>query len=161
MPGAEFFTAIGVFLVKLLEFQWSVLQSGRKTNSVLWLALLPARDWPFRNSAWNWAEFQILTNRLTDTTTWKFMLRLLVWRSVVLLGWTEIKLWALKNGSKYIQTFLILRQRPPKSYKLFKFFMISVILFEMGNYSDFHLSFFQITGTWRDFTVVTKLIKTF
>ena len=35
MPGAEFFIAIGVFLVKLLEFQWSVLQIGRKTNSVL------------------------------------------------------------------------------------------------------------------------------
>ena len=34
-----------------------------------------------------------------------------------------------------------------KSYKLFNFFMFSVILFEMGNYSDFHLSFFQITGT--------------
>ena len=39
--------------------------------------------------------------------------------------------------------------------------MISVILFKMGKHSDFHLSFFQIVGAWRDFTVVTKLIKNF
>ena len=32
-------------------------------------------------------------------------------------------LWTLKCGSKSIQTSLILRQRPPKSYKLSKFFM--------------------------------------
>ena len=38
--------------------------------------------------------------------------------------------------------------------------MISVILFKMGKHSDFHLSFFQI-GAWRDFTVVTKLMKNF
>ena len=41
---------------------------------------------------------------------------------------------------------LILRQRPPKPYKLLKIFMISVILFKMGKHSDFHLSFFQIVG---------------
>ena len=39
--------------------------------------------------------------------------------------------------------------------------MISVILFEMGKHSDFHLSFFQIVGAWRDFTIVTKLMKKF
>ena len=39
--------------------------------------------------------------------------------------------------------------------------MISVILFKMGKHGDFHLSFFQIVGAWRDFTVVTKLIKNF
>ena len=55
----------------------------------------------------------------------------------------------------------MLRQRPPKPYKLLKFFMISVILFKMGKHSDFHLSFFQIVGAWRDFTVVTKLMKNF
>ena len=41
----------------------------------------------------------------------------------MLLGWTETKLWTLKYGSKYIQTSLILRQRPPKPYKLLKFFI--------------------------------------
>ena len=39
--------------------------------------------------------------------------------------------------------------------------MISVTLFKMGKHSDFHLSFFQIVGAWRDFTVVTKLMKNF
>ena len=55
-------------------------------------------------------------------------------------------LWTLKCGSKSIQTPLILRQRPPKSYKLLKYFMISVILFKMNKHSDFHLIFFQIDG---------------
>ena len=45
-----------------------------------------------------------------------------------------------------IQTSLILRQRPPKSHKLLKYFMISVILFKMSKHSDFHLIFFQIEG---------------
>ena len=49
-------------------------------------------------------------------------------------------------GSKSIQTSLILRQHSPKSYKLLKFFMISVILFKMSKHSDFHLIFFQIEG---------------
>ena len=75
------------------------------------------------------------------------------------LGWTETKLWTLKYASKSIQTSLILRQRPPKPYKLLKFFMISAILFKIGKHSDFHLSFFQIVGVWRDFTVVTKRMK--
>ena len=50
------------------------------------------------------------------------MSRLIIWPRVMLLGWTETKLWALKHGSKSIQTSLILRQRPPKPYKLLKFF---------------------------------------
>ena len=79
----------------------------------------------------------------------------------MLLGWTETKLWTLKYGSKSIQTSLILGQRPPKSYKLLKIFMISVILFKLSKHSDFHLIFFQIEGAWQDFTVVTKLIKNF
>ena len=33
------------------------------------------------------------------------------------------KLWTLKYGSKSIQTSLILRKRPPKPYKLLKFFI--------------------------------------
>ena len=41
---------------------------------------------------------------------------------------------------------LILRQRPPKPYKLLKFFMISVILFKIAKQSDFHISFFQTVG---------------
>ena len=49
----------------------------------------------------------------------------------------------------------------PESYKLLDFFMISVVLFKMGKHSDLHLSFFQMVGAWRDFTVVTKLIKNF
>ena len=89
------------------------------------------------------------------------MLRLVIWPSMTLLGWTETKLWTLKYGSKSIQTSLILRQRPPKSYKLLKYFMISVILFKMSKHRDFHLIFFQLEGTWQDFTVVTKLIKHF
>ena len=65
------------------------------------------------------------------------------------------------SGSKSIQTSLILRQRPPKSYKLLKYFMISLILFKLSKHSDFHLIFFQIEGAWQDFTVVTKLMKNF
>ena len=34
--------------------------------------------------------------------------------------------------------------------------MISVALFKMSKHSDFHLSFFQIVGAWRDFTVSQK-----
>ena len=89
------------------------------------------------------------------------MLRLVIWPSMMLLGWTDTKLWTLKCGSKSIQMSLILRQRPPKSYKLLKFFMISVILVKISKHSDFHLIFFQIEGAWQDFTVVTKLIKNF
>ena len=47
---------------------------------------------------------------------------------------------------KILQTSLILRQRPPKSYKLLNYFMISVILFKMSKHSDFHLIFFHIEG---------------
>ena len=50
---------------------------------------------------------------------------------------------------------------PKTICKLLKFFIISVILFKMGKHSDFYLSFFQIVGAWRDFTVVTKLMKNF
>ena len=89
------------------------------------------------------------------------MLRLDIWPSMTLLGWTETKLWTLKYGSKSIQTSLILRQRPLKSYKLLKYSMTSVILFEMSKHSDFHLIFFQIEGAWQNFTDVTKLIKNF
>ena len=89
------------------------------------------------------------------------MLRLVIWLSMTLLGWTETKLWTLKYGSKSVQTSSILRQRTPKSYKLLKYFMISVILFKMSKRSDFHLIFFQIEDAWQDFTVVTKLIKNF
>ena len=39
--------------------------------------------------------------------------------------------------------------------------MISVIVFKMGKHSDVHVSFIQIEVTWRDFTVVTKLMKNF
>ena len=39
--------------------------------------------------------------------------------------------------------------------------MISLVLFKMDKQSDFHLSFFQIVGAWRDLTVVTKLMKNF
>ena len=42
---------------------------------------------------------------------------------MIFLGWTETKLWTLKHGSKSIQTSLILRQRPPKPYKLLEFFV--------------------------------------
>ena len=55
----------------------------------------------------------------------------------------------------------MLRQRPPKPYKLLNFFMISVILLKWVNVRDFHLSFFQMVAEWRDFTVVTKLTKNF
>ena len=51
------------------------------------------------------------------------MLRLVIWPSMMLLGWTETKLWTLKYDSKSIQTSLILRKRPPKPYKLLKFFI--------------------------------------
>ena len=51
------------------------------------------------------------------------MLRLVIWPSTMLLGWTETKLLTLKYGSKSIQTSLILRKRPPKPYKLLNFFI--------------------------------------
>ena len=51
------------------------------------------------------------------------MSRLIIWKSMMLLGWTETKLWSLKRGSKSTQTPLIFRQRPPKPYKLLKFFI--------------------------------------
>ena len=52
------------------------------------------------------------------------MLRLVVWPSIMLLGWTETELWTLKYGSESIQTSrLILRQRPPKPHKLLKLFI--------------------------------------
>ena len=89
------------------------------------------------------------------------MLRLVIWPSMMLLGWTDTKLWTLKCGSKSIQTSLILRRRPPKSYKLLRFFMISVILFKLSKHSAFHLIFFQIEGAWQDLTVATKLINNF
>ena len=89
------------------------------------------------------------------------MLRLVIWPSLMILGLTLTKLWTLKYGSKSIQTSLILRQRPPKPYKLLKNFMISAIVFKMGKHSDFHLSLFQIEVAWRDFTVVTNLMKNF
>ena len=41
----------------------------------------------------------------------------------MLLGWLETKLWTVKYGSKSIQTSLISRKRPPKPYKLLKFFI--------------------------------------
>ena len=88
------------------------------------------------------------------------MLRLVIWPSMTLLGWTKTKLWTLKDGSKSIQTSLIFRRRPPKSYKLLKYFKISLTLFKMSKHSDFHL-IFQIEGAWQDFTVVTKLRKNF
>ena len=51
------------------------------------------------------------------------MSRLIIWPSMMLLGRTETRLWTLKHGSKSIQTSLILRRRPPKPYKLLKFFI--------------------------------------
>ena len=86
-------------------------------------AMYPPPNWQFRNSFGNLGEFQVLTTRLTDTTTWKIMLRLVIWPSMMLLGWAETKLWTLKYSSKSIQTSPILRQRPPKPYKLFKFLL--------------------------------------
>ena len=50
---------------------------------------------------------------------------------------------------KISQTSLILRQHPPKSYKVLKYFMISVILFKMSKHSDFHLIFFQTEGAFK------------
>ena len=48
-----------------------------------------------------------------------------------------------------------------KSYKLLKYFMISVILCKMSKHSAFHLIFFQIEGACQDFAFVTKQIKNF
>ena len=64
------------------------------------------------------------------------MLRLVIWPSMILLGWTETTLWALKYDP-----------------------MIAVIPFKIGKLCDFYLSFFQIEGAWRDFTIDIKLIK--
>ena len=53
---------------------------------------------------------------------WHHHLKNHIWPNMMLLGWTETKLWILKYGSKSIQTSLILRQLHPKPYKLLKFF---------------------------------------
>ena len=66
------------------------------------------------------------------------MLRLVIWSSMMLLGWTETKLWTLKYGSKSIQTSLILRQHPPKPYKLLKFF-ISFVATVKSCHAPFYL----------------------
>ena len=66
------------------------------------------------------------------------MFRLVIWPSMMLLGWTETTLWALKYDS-----------------------MISVIIFKIGKLCVFYLSFFQIEGAGRDFTIVIKLIEKF
>ena len=47
----------------------------------------------------------------------------------------------------------------PKILSTLNFLTTSVILFKMGKHSDFHLSFFQVVSAWRNFAVVTKLIK--
>ena len=52
----------------------------------------------------------------------------------------------LEHGSKSIQTSLMLRQRPPKPYKLLNFFMISVIHLKWVIVLDLHLSFFQMVA---------------
>ena len=65
--------------------------------------------------------------------------------------WTETKLWTLKHGSKSIQTSLILRQRPPKPYKLLKFFISFVttvksrhaLLFERSWDENHYVCLFQ------------------
>ena len=36
-----------------------------------------------------------------------------------------------------------------------------MMLFKMGKHSNFYLSFFQIVCAWRDFMVVTKMIRNF
>ena len=41
----------------------------------------------------------------------------------------------LETWFKIQQTSLMLKQRPPKPYKLLNFFMISVMLLKMGNYT--------------------------
>ena len=51
------------------------------------------------------------------------MSRSIIWPSMMRLAWTETTLWTLKRCSKSIQTSLILRQRPPKPYKLLRFFI--------------------------------------
>ena len=77
------------------------------------------------------------------------MLRFVIWPSAMFLGWTLTKLWALKYGSKSTDTIVS------------KIFMISVIVLKMWKHSDFHISLYQIEVTWRDFAVVTKLMKNF
>ena len=67
-------------------------------------------------------------------------------------------LMALKRQKDW--SFVILKNDDMKTKnKLLNFFMTSVILFKMGKNSDFHLSFSQIVGAWREFTAATKLIK--
>ena len=48
----------------------------------------------------------------------------------------------------------------PKTISILKMFHDFRDTLQMGKYSDFHLSFFQIVGTRWDFTI-TKLIKNF
>ena len=48
---------------------------------------------------------------------------MVIWPSMTLLGQAESKLWTLIYASKSIPTSLILRQHPPKPYKLLQFFI--------------------------------------
>ena len=70
---------------------------------------------PFRGCARNWGEFQSLTNRWFDITTWKITLRRIIWPSLMLLCWTEIKVWTFRHGSKSIQMSLNLLTASPKT----------------------------------------------
>ena len=55
----------------------------------------------------------------------------------------------LETWLRAIQTSVVLRQHPPKPYKLLIFFTISVIFLKMGKHSDFRISSFQVVDALR------------
>ena len=54
------------------------------------------------------------------------LLRLVIWPSMMLLWWTETKLWTLKYGSKSIQMSVILRKRPQNHINSYNFLLVFV-----------------------------------
>ena len=89
------------------------------------------------------------------------MLRLVIWPSMMVLGWTErpsYEPWNTVQNHTNVSNFETVGG-VPQNHKLLKFFWFPWYSLKWANIAIFYLSFFQIVGAWRDFTVVTKRIK--
>lgn len=104
--------------------------SGRVSNSQLWLRCSTINDEPCcmcsRNSLAS--KYQPNPTRWHCKLTTKPHKWTNVWPSLMLSGWTEIKLWTLRHGSKCMQKFNDLNF----SDFTLKCFAISLMLKEMG-----------------------------
>ena len=72
------------------ETRWWLGGSFRRGPNLEWCW---TSIWPCRSCTGNWREFEISSYRYEDITTWKMTLRLVIWPSLMLLGWIETGLW--------------------------------------------------------------------